>query len=269
MKRINKILLSAICLGASLPLGGCSSCVIKTTSNEAYFYYADFETSTQGLVFETYSISVEDKKIYDYAEEYSYGTNKESYLNGGTQKQDSLDIPEGYEGVESHIRNLGDYVNVAGYVREGKLYGFLNRFIVDGGVRFGNGYTYCVEDIDYSEVFEYDPNAEKSEDKFKVVGEKFEGCNSVAIKGDVLIYWKENRYYSYNLVSGEETFLVDDMAYNSGTLEKAFTVIGTGTATSGDYTVMHMHKTMSDSARYDYFYLYEYSTLTFTELIKE
>lgn len=94
-----------------------------------------------------------------------------------------------------------------------------------------------------------------------------EGCLTVGLCGDSLLYWKGRKYYSYDLSTQSQTFLVDDLAYDTGLQHQSRTIIYT-TASAPYYTLLHMVKARG-ATETEYCYLYDYSTRKITKLDKK
>ncbi len=169
-------------------------------------------------------------------------------------------IPTVYEGVVPHIVKCeldeeGSIVDACGYETDGVLFGFLRVYKDTRGV-YGN---YSIEEIDHSLIFTY--NAET--DKFNVE-HLIDNVVIVAIHEDAIIYWKDKAYYRYLLNSKEETYLVEDKAYDSGLTQSSTT----GVYFNSKLCIIHMtHGTISEDK--DYLYIYDWSSGEFSQLTEE
>ena len=130
-------------------------------------------------------------------------------------------IPRGYEAVGRHIEacaldNEDSVVDACGYVNGKDLLGFV-RVYKDTSGPYGN---YAIEEISHSLIFSY--NAEK--DAFTVLW-RLDGVVIVAQHLDTVIYWRDEAYYSYDLKSQKETYLIEDPAYDDGLMQHSYSYV--------------------------------------------
>lgn len=216
-------------------------------SNYSNVYSIDLENKTFALVDDSETktswFEQEDPNAFEFsmfAEEYGYT------------------VPTGYEGVLSYIEeckldNDSSVVDACGYLRDGLLFGFVRVYKDTRGV-YGN---YSIEEIDHSLVFTYNPET----DKF-TVEYKLDNVVIVAVFEDTVIYWKDKAYYKYNLKTQQETYLIDDKAYDSG-LNQLSTA---GVYLNSEICVIHIHMMSKDT---DYLYVYDWSNDNFFELTEK
>ena len=165
-------------------------------------------------------------------------------------------LPEGFEGIDFHMRaceleNEESKVKAWGYVREGLLVGFVQVYDNRGT---WNG-TNSLEEIVHSMVFTYDG----VNDVFTVE----HTLNDVAIvaqHGDTVLYWKDKAYYSYHLSTGEETYLVEDKAYDKGMSQRS----SSGVFSNEEMCIIHMVHDDGDDTHY--MCVYEWATGEFSSL---
>ncbi len=157
-------------------------------------------------------------------------------------------VPENYKGVIPHIKNCelkadSSVVDACGYISGDKLVGFVQVY-KDMRGPYGN---YSIEEIDHSLVFSYDAQ----NDKFNVEY-TLEDVVIVALHESSVIYWKDKKYYLYDLKNKTEVYLVDDKAYDSGLTQYSTS----GVYSNSEICVIHMIKGMSTK---DVCYVYVYS----------
>lgn len=263
MKRFIKIGVFVLALALLLPLSGCNGCT-KFSGNYPHYFFCESELKEGGIkmsYYEAFEVSTTD---FTYAEADETVTPSQSYLYGGTAPRYEIEAPEGYEGVipriESYELDENSVVDACGYVAEGKLYGYINVFYKTIGY-FAGGGNYGVEEICKSVIFEYAPNS-----SFKEIA-SLDGVLTVGLCGNDLLYWKDRKYYAYNLTTQTETFLVDDLAYDSGLQHQSRTKIYT-TTSAPYYTLLLMVKARGASET-EYCYLYDYSSRELAKLNKK
>ena len=226
---------------------GLCGCV-RVAGNYPLYGYTQFVTVDNGFVCGDYEISVANK-TYKRTSLLSQPING---LDGGTAPRNYLSASEGYEDVIPHIENLEiddkSVVDARGYVTDGKLYGYVNVFYKTIGYLSAGG-NYGVEEISHSVVFEYNPKTDEFCETTRL-----EKCVVVALNGNIVLYWKDRNYYSYNIATKTETFLVEDKAYDSGIQHQSYTDVWT----NFQYTTLQMVKAKG-SAETEYFYVYDYS----------
>ena len=118
----------------------------------------------------------------------------------------------GNEALKTHLKSCelteGDSLVYAfGYWQNEILVGFVQ--VYDGYARTCSGYD--LANLHHSLIFKYDASA----DTFTVTKEIVDVA-IVALARDTAIYWKKRAYYSYNLQTGEETYLTEDKAFDAG-----------------------------------------------------
>lgn len=169
----------------------------------------------------------------------------------------SAKIPDGYDNVINHlnkckIENDTSVIDACGYVTDGILTGFVQVYYDTSGI-YGN---YAIEKISHSIAFSYNVDT----DEFSVV-EKFDGVVIVAFSDNTVIYWKDKAYYSYNLSTNEEKYLVEDKAYDNG-LNQASTP---AVFSNEELCVFHLVKGKT-SENIEHMYVFNFETGEFFEL---
>lgn len=248
MKRQAKTLLLFIIL-LIVTCGFCG-CTHRIAGNFPYSCYIDLTETENGFLVPFYEIDVKNMLCTDSDNALP---QSEPALYGGTAPRESIEPPQGYEGVEPHIVECelerdSSVIYTCGYISDGKLLGFVNVYKDTVGYLSGGG-NYGVEEISHGIIFEYTPET----DEFTQI-KRFDGCNIVAFNDNQVLYWKSRKYYSYDLTTDTEKFLIDDNAYDSGILHQSSTVI----YTNSKYTVLLMKKAKRTKTL-PYFYLYDYS----------
>lgn len=134
-------------------------------------------------------------------------------LSGGSFPRNTTDLAPECEGlydnlVERYYGKRGLKTYYAHDCGDGTVYGFCNVFNREIGYLSGGGQC-GVEEIDFSVYFSYD--IETGEFCEKAV---YEGCNIVAYSENSVVYYRNKNYYCN--VGGEEIYLCEDMAFDSG-----------------------------------------------------
>ncbi len=250
-------ILSLLFIILSIALCGFCGCTHKVSGNYPYCTYIDFLETENGFLVPNYEIDVQNKLC---AHSDDVLTESNAVLYGGTAPRYTIVTPSDYENVEPHIRALeldssNSVVFTCGYVSDGKLHGFVNVYKDTIGYLSGGG-NYGVEEISHGIIFEYLPETDCFTEK-----QRFDGCNIVAYNADTVLYWKNKKYHSYDLLTQNENFLIEDKAYDSGLQHQSYTDI----YTNSEYTVLFMTKARL-TKDVSYFYLYDYSAGSFSEL---
>ena len=164
-------------------------------------------------------------------------------------------IPEGYEGVIPHVE--GCKLDTKRSVIESV--GYVDGDILTGFVRvYKRAYLrhFHPKDIDHSLIFTY--NSKNNE---------FTICHTlddVLIAGfykDDVIYWKDRKFYKYNLKSGEEVFLTEDKGYDAGSTQWSYSEV----YYNSEICVIYIAKrTYTQDA--EYMYVYDWAKDSFYEL---
>lgn len=162
-------------------------------------YKIDFDNKTFSLV----QNPAFDEDIFDNENEFKYEFFAGDY---------NANIPDGYDNIIDHLEkckleNDASVIDACGYVNDGILTGFVQVYHDTSGIH-GN---YAIERISHSIAFSYNADT----DAFSVI-KKFYGVVIVAFADSTVIYWKDKAYYSYDLSTNEEKYLVEDKAYDSG-----------------------------------------------------
>ena len=166
-------------------------------------------------------------------------------------------IPEGYEGIIGHLEKCKlesdtSVIDACGYANDGILTGFVQVYYDTYGV-YGN---YAIEKIAHSIAFSYNVNT----DEFSVV-EKFDGIVIVAFSDSTVIYWKNKAYYSYDLTTNEEKYLVEDKAYDGGLNQTSAPAV----FSNEEICVLHLVKGKAKE-NIEYMYVFNFETGEFFEL---
>ena len=118
---------------------------------------------------------------------------------------------------------------------------------------YGN---YAIEKISHSIAFSYNADT----DEFSVI-EKIEGVVIVAFADSTVIYWKDKAYYSYDLTTNVEKYLVEDKAYDSGLNQTSTPAV----FSNEKICVLHLIKGKT-SENIEYMYVFNFETGEFFEL---
>lgn len=164
-------------------------------------------------------------------------------------------VPAGYEGIKPHIEGCApgtdnSAVSACGYVKGQLLQGFVQ--VYDGLKEHG---TCEVEQIVHSLLFSYDPDT----DAFTVI-EQLDGAIVVGFGGEYAVYWRDKAYYSYHLPTGDETYLVEDKAYDSGLRDLS----STAAFSNESLCVLLLIKEKTRGSE-EYFYVFDLSAGQFYE----
>lgn len=229
---------------------GLTGCTHKIAGNYPHYSYIDLWETKDGFLVYGYEISLTDKTYTESTAELSVSND---YLDGGTAPLYLIHAPQGYEGVEPHIKamrleNKSSVVDARGYIESGTLYGFVNVYKDTIGYLSGGG-NYGVEEISRGIIFSYEPDT----DVFTVM-ERMDGCNIVAFYNGTVLYWKNRKYYSYDLVGKQANFLTEDKSYDTGLQHQSYTYI----YTNRKYTAFIMVKAQwAAETTFTYVYCYE------------
>ena len=166
-------------------------------------------------------------------------------------------IPDGYDNVIGHLKNCrlendASVIDATGYVTDGFLTGFVQVYH-DTYVVYGN---YAMEKIAHSIAFSYNVDT----DEFSVV-EKIDGAVIVAFSDGTVIYWKDKAYYSYDLTTNEEKYLVEDKAYDNGLNQTSTPAV----FSNEEICVLHLVKGKANE-NIEYMYVFNFETGEFFEL---
>ncbi len=235
-------------------------CIKKLRFNYPYYAYVELIETEFGFSVPGYDVDVTEKAATETNADDLTDDSQERFLYGGTAPRYTIEAPEGFEGVIPHIEALetdkdSSVVYACGYVSDGKLIGFVNMYKGTVGFLFSGG-NYGIEQISHAVTFEYDPES----DDFKQ-GMRFDEKNIVAYYVDIVLYWKDRKYYAYNASTEIEQFLIEDKAYDTGFRQQSHASI----FTNGKYTVFFMTKA-KQTRDYEYAYLYEFASGDFCEL---
>lgn len=264
MKKKLFVFTTLIALLAAVPLSGChkvagnypSACFATFTETEDGFYSHGYEIS---LTEKTYrAVTAEERENYPYDDALPLGVET---FGGGTAPRYVIEVPAGFEGVIPYIEaqeidgNDSSVVDTYGIVSGDVLTGWVNVYKDTIGYLSGGG-NYGAEEIDHAITFTY--NATSGE--FNVTN-TIDDALIVSFYGDAVLYWKKKSYYSYNMASATETFLVKDKAYDSGIQHQSQGYI----RTNGKLVLFEFYKAKlwSDAT---YFYIYDYADNSFYQL---
>ena len=150
------------------------------------------------------------------------------------------------------LTNGHSLVNAFGYWQEEILVGFVQ--VYEKYAKTCSGYD--TKNIDHSLLFSYDANS----DTFSVIKE-VEDVVMVAFDLDTVIYWKDKAYYAYDLQTEEETYLVEDKAYDGGTSSWSTPVI----YFNEEMCLLHLVKGELKGDK-EYTYIFDFETNEFFEL---
>ena len=261
MKKLFAIFVLSLVL--VLALSFCSNIRVCNSIDMGYLYILekDGETYIKSQYSNVYSIDLENKTfaLVDDSETKTSWFEQEdpnAFEFSMFAGEYGYTVPTGYECVLSYIEeyeldNDSSVVDACGYLKDALLFGFVRVYKDTRGV-YGN---YSIEEIDHSLVFTYNPET----DKF-TVEYKLDNVVIVAVFEDTVIYWKDKAYYKYNLKTQQETYLIDDKAYDSG-LNQLSTA---GVYFNSEFCIIHM---MSKDT--DYMYAYDRSNGNFFGLTKK
>lgn len=213
-------------------------------SHFSKIYNIDFENRTFSLAENTGF----DESSFDNKNELKY-----EFFAGEYEAK----IPDGYDNIINHLEkhkpeNDDSVIDACGYVNEGILTGFIQVYNDTSGI-YGN---YAIEKISHSIVFSYNVDA----DEFYAV-EKFDGVVIVAFSDSTVIYWKDKAYYSYDLTTNEEKYLVEDKAYDSGLNQTSTPAV----FSNEKICILHLIKGKARE-NIEYMYVFNFETGEFFEL---
>lgn len=192
-----------------------------------------------------------DDSAFDEANEFKYDFFAGEY--GGQ-------IPTGYEGVAEHIENCEldsetSIVEARGYVSDGVLIGFVQVY-KDGSGVYGN---YAMEKIDHSLIFSYSCET----DQFSVI-KVLDNVVILAFGECTVIYWKNKAYYAYDLNTSDETYLIEDKAYDAGLQQQSTPSV----LFDEKICVFHLVKAKIDRD-VEYMYVFDFGSKEFFELKRQ
>ena len=207
-------------------------------------YKIDFENKTFSLA----QNPDFDETLFDNKNELKY-----DFFAG----EHSGKIPEGYENIIGYLEkckleNDTSVIDACGYANDGILTGFVQVYRDTSGI-YGN---YAIEKISHSIAFSYNANI----DEFSII-KSFDGVVIVAFSDSTVIYWKNKAYYSYDLTTNEEKYLVEDKAYDDGLNQTSAPAV----FSNEEICVLHLvkGKTKEDI---EYMYVFNFETGEFFEL---
>lgn len=160
------------------------------------------------------------------------------------------------EALENHLKALeitedDSPVYAFGYWQGEMLVGFAQ--VYDGYARSCSGYD--LANLDHSLLFTYDSIT----DTF-IVKKEIAGVAIVAFSGDTVIYWKERAYYSYDWQTGQEVYLIEDKAFDSGPTNYASPYV----YYNEEMCVFHLIK--DEGKGKVFYYVFDFATNEFFEL---
>ena len=166
-------------------------------------------------------------------------------------------IPEGYESIIGYLEkckleNDTSVIDACGYANDGILTGFVQVYRDTSGI-YGN---YAIEKISHSILFSYNANI----DEFSII-KSFDGVVIVAYSNSTVIYWKDKAYYSYDLTTSEEKYLVKDKAYDGGLYQTSTPAV----FSNEEICVLHLVKGKIKE-NIEYMYVFNFETGEFFEL---
>ena len=207
-------------------------------------YKIDFENRTFSLAQDPNF----DENIFDNKNELKYEFFAGEY---------NAKIPNGYDNIIDHLEkckleNDTSVIDACGYVNDGILTGFVQVYHDTSG-KYD---TYAIEKISHSRAFSY--NADTNE--FSIV-KNFDGVVIVAYSNNTVIYWKNKAYYSYDLTTSEEKYLVKDKAYDSGLNQTSTPAV----FSNEEICVFHLVKGKTKE-NIEYMYIFNFETGEFFEL---
>lgn len=252
MKRIIKLSFLFISLFLIFFLISCH----RVTGNKIHFEMVSASIQDNKLEIQTdwglMSIDKDSKK-------YSISSGNNSNLSaceyvvfGGTAPRYRIDIKEGYENIEDDILGLNtlgknSVILTEGYLVDDYVYGICNVYSDTVGYLSGGG-NYAEEEIAYSIYYKYD----SINDTLETIC-KLNKSTMVAFNKNYVIYWKNKKFYSYNIETEEKTELCKHLSYDSGLQHQS----GTYVYFNNNYVIFEMRKAKSFNDYY-YYYLYEY-----------
>ena len=140
--------------------------------------------------------------------------------------------------LENHLKSFenseGDSLVYAfGYWQEKILVGFIQ--VYNGYARSCSGYD--LANLDHSLFFTYDSITDTFTAKKKI-----ESAAIVAFSQETIIYWKDQAYYSYDMQTDTEVYLIEDKAFDKGPTNYAMPCI----YFNGDMCIFHLIKDKED-----------------------
>lgn len=258
MKKTICLLLAVVFL--SLSLASCSSTVndidieplyLTELDGELYFI-SDYKLNNYKIDFDNKTISLVENEELTKLNEEKNAENAFVFeqLHGSYNSIENDALKAHLEACE--LTNGHSLVNAFGYWQEEILVGFVQ--VYEKYAKTCSGYD--TKNIDHSLLFSYDANS----DTFSVIKE-VEDVVMVAFGKDTIIYWKNRSYYAYDLQTEEETYLVEDKAYDGGTSSWSTPVI----YFNEQMCLLHLVKGELKGDK-EYTYIFDFETKAFFEL---
>lgn len=228
----------------------------RVTGNEIHFEMVSASIQDNKLEIQTYwgLMSIDkDSKKYSISSGNNLNSSACEYVVfGGTAPCYGIDIKEGYENIEDDILGLNtlgkrSVIRTEGYLVDDYVYGICNVYSDTVGYLSGGG-NYAEEEIAYSIYYKYDYINDVMETICKL-----DKSTMVAYNDDYVVYWKNKKFYSYNIETQETKELCDHLSYDSGLQHQS----GTYVYFNNNYVIFEMRKAKSFNDYY-YYYLYEY-----------
>lgn len=198
------------------------------------------------------SIDMNNKTYSNSKNDYSKFSGVEYAVFGGTAPRYSIEIKEEYESIKDDIMSLNtlgeaSVIRTQGYLVDDYIYGICNVYSDTVGYLSGGG-NYAEEEIAYSIYYKYDYINDVMETICKL-----DKSTMVAYNDDYVVYWKNKKFYSYNIETQEAKELCDHLSYDSGLQHQS----GTYVYFNNNYVIFEMRKAKSFNDYY-YYYIYEY-----------
>ena len=224
MKKVISIMICAVMLTAA---SGCTTLLgSNSRANTLYLPPTETDTAYEYYILSSYggiTVSVDKTsgnatiEKSDREEEYP-AVEYPTVLSGSDAPRHGYYCGEGYELLPELIKNryetsqvkLVQYYGVE-YGESGVCLGFINLYTRTSGYLSGGG-RIDAKRIVAGIIFSYDTHSGKFAQLYRM-----EKCNIVAFGGrERAIYFSNRKYYACDLPSGEETYLFDDEAYDTG-----------------------------------------------------
>lgn len=256
MKKLICILLLVVALTSFVSCGVVSNHMtteyLCTTELDGSTYILSRFSKIYNIDFENKTFSLVENDLFAESDFTSQNEFKYELFAGEYTTQ----IPDGYEGIikyvkECRLENDTSVVDACGYVKNEILTGFVQVYKDTSGV-YGN---YAIEKISHSIAFSYNADA----DEFSVV-KRFDDVVMVAFADNTVIYWKDKAYYSYDLTTNTEKYLVEDKAYDSGLNQTSTPAV----FANEEMCILHLIK--GKTKNIEYMYVFNFETNEFFEL---
>lgn len=226
MKKLFSVLIAGACLLSVILCAGCTGLNINNRADTAYLFPADAGDCYVyyiGSVINGYGYLNVDKAsggvALETGEEREYAGDKYPAVAFGNDfPRYSDNCAEGYANLPSALSEKyeGDDIRHIQYYAveydrgSGSAYGFCNLYYSAAGFLSGGG-NISADKLAAGVFFKYDKESGEVAEICRL-----EKCNIVAFNKGKLVYFKDEKYFSYDVATAAEKFICDDAAYDKG-----------------------------------------------------